>query len=76
MPDPDFEEVVDEAAVFSETEVENPVDFVESGDFGVIIVTNRVGFGEGGFGEGPFGGVTQSTILTVESTEWTDIETP
>lgn len=70
----DFTNIVDVSGFFDEIELDEGVDFHETGDSSSAIVFGG-GFGEGGFGEGPFGG-TQTIIISVSTTNWTDIDEP
>lgn len=48
-------------------------DFVNTGDYGVVVID--IGFGDGGFGDGPYGGYSE-TVINGSETIWTNIETP
>lgn len=69
----DFTAVTETAGVFAGEVEDNTVEFFEIGE-GLIVIEGD-GFGEGGFGEGPFGG-SQTVIVGVATTVWTEIETP
>lgn len=70
----DFTNIVEINGIFEAVELDEGVDFTETGDQGQIIVTGS-GFGEGGFGEGPFGGGITVT-LSSPTTNWTNVDTP
>lgn len=70
----DFTNIADIGGTFSATELDAGVDFVNTGDLGVITIVG-VGFGEGGFGQGPFGGGT-SLMISGGVTIWININTP
>lgn len=69
-----FSDVLDEVVAFSDYEVgDDVVDFVPTGDFGAV--TTTIGWGDGEWGNMPWGG-TSTTILTGNTTIWTNIDTP
>lgn len=70
----DFANVQDVVGVFAATELDEDVDFVVTGDEGLITIVG-IGFGEGGFGEGPFGG-SSTVIISAPTTEWTNVDEP
>lgn len=70
----DFTNIVEVSGVFDDVELDEGVDFQETGDYSSVIIFGG-GFGEGGFGEGPFGG-TRTVVLTVPTTAWTNIDEP
>lgn len=55
-------------------ELDEGVDFVASGDEGVIIIEASA-YGEGAYGEGPYGG-DETIIISAPTTIWTNIDTP
>ena len=72
----DFTSILESGIEFSPVELDEGVDFIDTGDAGQIIISGQVGFGEGGFGEGGFGGDITTLILNVAQTSWTSaIET-
>lgn len=70
----DFAAVAEQGVPFSATELDEGVDFTDSGDVGQVVIPGA-GFGEGGFGEGPFGGPS-TYILSPIITVWTNVGTP
>lgn len=50
------------------------VDFIESGDVGLIRIEGSA-YGEGVYGEGPYGG-SETITLSSGTTTWTNIDTP
>lgn len=73
---PDFTAVIEGEVIFVATELDEGVDFTDSGDSGQIIVPG-LGYGEGGYGEGGYGG--DATIVVINGnvpTIWTNIDTP
>lgn len=71
----DFTNIVDVGGVFTSTELDEGVDFFDSGEAGTIIIVGSA-YGEGIYGEGIYGGSKQSIIITFPVTEWIDIDTP
>lgn len=71
----DFTNVIEGAISFQTYELDEGVDFINIGDFGVITIPAS-GWGENGWGDDPWGGEEQ--IITVDGTEtiWTNMDTP
>lgn len=71
----DFSNTIESGVVFISYELDSGVDFVASGDEGVIVVPGY-GYGEGPYGEGTYGGGDTTIVVGNSPTVWTNIETP
>lgn len=71
----DFTNISDVSVNFEDVELDDGVDFFDSGDFQTIIIPS-LNYGEGDYGMGPYGGSPGSIIITSPTTEWTNIDTP
>lgn len=71
---PDFANVIEQGIPFTTVELDEGVDFVQTGDAGLLTIEGSA-YGEGEYGAGPYGG-SETFVLSYGTTAWTNVSTP
>lgn len=71
----DFTNITDIHIDFTETELDDGVDFTSTDDMGTVIISGS-GWGDGPWGDMPWGGEDLVIPVVAPTTQWTDVDEP